>query len=316
MVISGRNFSSGVEAHIGGKPRRTTVTNAIELQVAVEAEDIVNPGLVSVVIIGPASGQSPRGVSNAVNLQVVSATGGSLANVSAASFASGPIAPDSIVAAFGSGLASGTDAATSVPLPTLLRNTHVVVKDSTGTERDAALFFVSPTQINYLMPSGVANGVATVTVISDGNTVAGGIAEIAKVVPGVFTANATGEGLVSGVALRVGANGAPSFEPILTYDQAAQRFVATPIDLGAATEQVYLIFFGTGLRNRSALTAVSAQVGGENIPVSYAGAVPGLFGVDQLNLGPLPHSLAGRGTINVVVTVDGKQANTVQLAIK
>jgi hypothetical protein len=38
--------------------------------------------------------------------------------------------------------------------------------------------------------------------------------------------------------------------------------------------------------------------------------------VDQINLGPLPRTLAGRGTIDVVLTVDGKTANTVQLAIK
>jgi len=316
LGISGRNFTQGVEASIGGKLRRTAFINTAELQVAVEAEDIVNPGLVSVVVLSGVSGQLPRGVSNAVNLQVVNTAGGNLTSVSAASFASGPIAPDSIVAAFGTGLAAGTDAATTVPLPTSLRNTRLVVKDSTGTERDAALFFVSPTQINYLMPAGTANGVATVTVISDGTTVASGIAEIAQVVPALFTANATGEGLVSGVALRVGANGAPSFEPILSFDQATQKFVATPVDLGAATDQVYLIFFGTGFRNRSALTAVKAQASGEDVAVSFAGAAPGLFGVDQINLGPLPRTLAGRGTINIVVMVDGKPANTVQLAIK
>lgn len=316
LGISGRNFTGGVEASIGGKLRRTIFINTAELQVVVEAEDIANPGLVSVVVLSAPSGQLPRGVSNAVNLQVVSTTGGNLTSVSAASFASGPIAPDSIVAAFGTGLASGTDAATTVPLPTSLRNTRVVVKDSAGTDRDAALFFVSPTQINYLMPAGTANGVATVTVITDGNAVASGIAEIANVVPALFTANATGEGLVSGVALRVGGNGAPSFEPILSFDQTTQKFVATPVDLGATTDQVYLIFFGTGLRNRSTLTAVKAQVGGEDVAVSFAGAAPGLFGVDQINLGPLPRSLAGRGTINVVVTMDGKTANTVQLAIK
>lgn len=316
LKISGKNFTQGAEAYIGGKARRTTVVNAIELQVMIEAEDIATPGTVNIVVLSGPNGQLPRGVSNAVSLQVVSPTGGNVASVSAASFASGPISPESIIAAFGSGFCSGTESATTLPLPTTLHGTRVIVKDSSSTERDAPLFFVSPTQINYLMPAGTANGIAIVTVISENQSVGNGIAEITKVVPSLFTANATGEGLVSGVALRVTATGAPSFEPILSYDQATQRFVATPIDLGVATEQVYLIFFGTGLRNRSALTAVKAQVGGEDITVSFAGAAPGLAGVDQLNLGPLPHSLAGRGTISTVVTVDGKQANTVQLAIK
>jgi hypothetical protein len=166
LGVIGRNFTLGVEASIGGKPRRTVFTNSTELQVAVEAEDIANQGLVSVVVLGAPNGQLPRGLSNAVNLQVVNATGGNLTSVSAASFASGPIAPDSIVAAFGTGLPSATDAATTVPLPTSVGKTRVVVWDSTGTERDAALFFVSPTQINYLMPAGTVDVVVTV----DGKT--------------------------------------------------------------------------------------------------------------------------------------------------
>ena len=48
------------------------------------------------------------------------------------------------------------------------------------------------------------------------------------------------------------------------------------------------------------------------------GAVPqGQFvGLDQVNLGPLPRSLTGRGEVDIVLTVDGKVANTVTVTIQ
>ena len=78
---------------------------------------------------------------------------------------------------------------------------------------------------------------------------------------------------------------------------------------------MYLILFGTGFRGRSALSAVTAQVGGENATVLYAGAQGGQVGLDQLNL-LLPRALTGRGEVGVVMSADGKLANTVQVTIR
>ncbi len=93
-----------------------------------------------------------------------------ISNVSAASYAGSAFASDSIIAAFGSKLATATQIATSNPLPIKLADTSAKVKDSDGVERAAALFFVSPTQVNYLLPSGTASGAATVTITSGGGT--------------------------------------------------------------------------------------------------------------------------------------------------
>jgi hypothetical protein len=89
-----------------------------------------------------------------------------VANVSAASFSAGELASEAIAAAFGTGLAITTQAAETTPLPTQLAGTTVSVKDSAGVERFAPLFFVSPDQINYLIPEGTLPGTATVTVTS------------------------------------------------------------------------------------------------------------------------------------------------------
>jgi uncharacterized protein (TIGR03437 family) len=49
--------------------------------------------------------------------------------------------------------------------------------------------------------------------------------------------------------------------------------------------------------------------------VLFADPAPGFIGLDQVNL-PIPRSLAGRGEVDVVVTVEGKVANTVKINIK
>src|SRR5262245_38141360 len=79
-----------------------------------------------------------------------------VASVSAASFSGAELASESIVAAFGAGLATTTQVAASLPLPTTLAGTTVKVSDSAGATRDAPLFFVAPTQVNYLIPAGTA----------------------------------------------------------------------------------------------------------------------------------------------------------------
>jgi virginiamycin B lyase len=232
-------------------------------------------------------------------------------SVSAASFAQSEVAAESIVAAFGSRLATATLTSTTLPLPTELANTRVSVRDSSGTTRAAPLFFVSPGQINYLMPAGTANGTATVTITSDDI----GTVQIAAVAPGLFAANADGRGVAAASVLRVTADGSQIYEqPAAVFDTAQNRFIARAIDLGSESDRVFLILYGSGLRSRSALSAVTAKLGGIEATVSFAGAQGDLIGVDQVNL-LLPRSLIGRGEVAVVLTVDGRVANTVMVKI-
>jgi uncharacterized protein (TIGR03437 family) len=86
-----------------------------------------------------------------------------------------------------------------------------------------------------------------------------------------------------------------------------------PIDLGPATDAVYLSLFATGLENAK---SVVVSVGGQTVPVLYAGIQGTYDGLDQVNVGPVPRSLAGSGRVNIVLTADGQTANPVELAIK
>ncbi len=238
-----------------------------------------------------------------------------LACTSAASFGNTRFASEQIVSAFGVGLATGTQTANSVPLPTTLAGTTVRVRDSAGTERLAPLFFVSAGQINYLIPEGTANGNATISVTAGDGSLSGGTLPVLTIAPGLFSANANGQGVAAAVVLRVKANGAQSYELVAQLNPATGKFVAVPIDLDPATDQVLLILFGTGLRKRTAQANVTATIGGTTAEVLFAGKQGGLAGVDQVNL-RIPRSLLGRGDVDVVLTVDGVVANTVRINLK
>jgi uncharacterized protein (TIGR03437 family) len=238
-----------------------------------------------------------------------------VASVSAASYRGNALAPELITAAFGTGLAVVTQASSAMPLPTNLGGTQVIVRDSTGTDRAAPLFFVSPTQVNYQIPPNTLSGNATVTVTSWNGAVSRSTVQIGTVAPGLFTLSATGRGLPAAVVERDKANGTRSTEALAQFDSSQNQFVPVPIDLGAADDQVFLVLFGTGFRFRSALAAVTATIGGSNADVTFAGAHGSFVGLDQANV-RVPHSLAGRGDVDVVLTVDGQMSNVVRVTIK
>ncbi|NOT60297.1 MAG: hypothetical protein HOP19_08740, partial [Acidobacteria bacterium] len=250
-----------------------------------------------------------------------------LTTVSAASYKAEAITNGAIVAAFGTDLATGVFIGKTVPLPTDLGGTKVTVTDANGTARLAPLFFVSSGQINYLIPEATAVGTATVKVESGSGAEAEGTIAVAKVGPSLFTVNATGAGLPSGVLLRIKADGTLLYEPIARYDTTTAKFVGVPIDFGTVTganaDKLYLILFGTGFRGNAGLTGITAKAvntGTTNsnpvtLPVLYAGTQGGLIGLDQLNL-QLPTTLKGRNIVDLQVVVESKAANTVMVTMK
>lgn len=277
-------------------------------------------GTTTTVVIGdqPVGREIVDAAANSLNANWAAATvnlARSVASVSAASFNGDVLSAESIVAAFGNNLSTSVQIANALPLPTLLAGTSVKVKDSGGVERLAPLFFVAPTQVNLLIPANTAAGDATVTITGGDGAVSVGRARIALVAPGLFSANASGQGVVAGDVLRVRADGAQVYETLSRYDAAQQRFVAAPIDLGPEGEQVFLILYGTGWRYRSSLTGVATKIGGATAETLYAGPQGSFVGLDQLNV-RLPRSLAGRGEVDIVLTVDSVSANVVRVSVK
>ena len=154
-----------------------------------------------------------------------------------------------------------------------------------------------------------------VTIRRDSGASTSGKVTIDAVGPGLFTMGSTSIGAIT--ALRVTAAGQRTDLAVFQYNNGkTPEFVTVAIDLGAASDQVYLSLYGTGVRGYSSPAAITATIGGVAVPVAGAAAHGQYAGLDQVNLGPLPRALAGKGESSLVLKVDGKSANTVTVNIR
>jgi uncharacterized protein (TIGR03437 family) len=221
-------------------------------------------------------------------------------------------APDAIVSLFGEKLANVTEIP---PAPALsVAGVSIDVKDSAGAVRQGLILFVSPEQVNFILPSGTASGAATITLSRQGGAQPAGQAmvQVQAVAPALFAANANGKGAAAAVLLMAKPDGSMPWR--YTFGcQAAGRCVTEPMELSGGTPVLQL--YGSGIRGRSSLAAVTASVGGTEVEVQFAGAQGGFPGLDQVNL-ILPQSLAGRGELDVLLSVEGRRANTVTVAFR
>jgi uncharacterized protein (TIGR03437 family) len=216
--------------------------------------------------------------------------------VNAASYGNA-IAPDSLATIFGSNLAKTTASATldaNGQLPTVLGSTSVTINGVL-----APLFYVAPGQINLVVPGGLTAGTATVVILStaSGGTNSG-TALVGASAPGVFTTDASGGG--AGAILNA-----------VTY-QPAPFLVQTPEN--GSDPRTRLAVYGTGLRYADTVTALAEDAAGDrySLTVEYAGAAPGFFGLDQVNV-VLPPDLDGAGAVSLSLVADNNAANLVTL---
>ena len=215
------------------------------------------------------------------------------------------LAPGSIGAIFGSALASETAVNTDSTPPKTLGGVTVHVHDGDGFTNDAQLLYVSPGQINFVMPAGppgsrTAPGYATITV-DNGS----GAAEEAQsflvepVAPTFFRADGSGSGVPLASVIRVHPDGSQTGTPAFTC--SGGHCEPAPIDL-SGPDPSFLVLYGTGLRGTQFLAALGKYNAyctftgqtGFNVQPTYVGPQGQYSGLDQLNI-PLPSRLSGAG---------------------
>ena len=200
--------------------------------------------------------------------------------VNAADYAAGQLAPNTLASIFGTGLAYITKSATQADirgglLPTVLPGTgvHVLVGNL-----PANILYVSPKQINFLVPSSLLPGTVNVQVVLD--SIAGPAipVQILPAAPALFL-------LSPGVAVATQADG--SLEN----------------DASPARPEGYAILYATGLGDTipsvpygeipsgaaPIVDMADFQVTLDGVPVDrsrveYAGVTPGFGGLYQINL--------------------------------
>lgn len=231
--------------------------------------------------------------------------------VSAAGFAA-PLTPDGIAAAFGMQLATATETGgdadpnePGVQLPTTLAGTSVEVNG-----RPAGLFFVSPGQINFLIPAATETGTANVVIRSGAGVESRTTVEIVEVAPQLFSVGSEGR-IPAALLLRVRGSGEQVFEDPYSRDPATGNPTALRVDFGPDEDRLFLVLLLCGVRRApdsnsdgNVGESVIIPVGGLALNPAFAGAQGDFLGLDQINL-ELPRSLINRGRINLAVTAEG-----------
>ncbi|HEX3143474.1 MAG TPA: lamin tail domain-containing protein, partial [Pyrinomonadaceae bacterium] len=195
------------------------------------------------------------------------------------------LAPNSIAAAQGTNLANTTTQTQRLAdgtFPTSVGAVRVMVNG-----RAAQIFFVSPTQINFLVPPQTETGTAEVVVTNSENFPARGTVSILRAAPGIFTK--TGDGIGEGLILN------------------ADTLQEGPFDPTAG--DLRLTIFATGARN-AAVTTVS--IGGRIVNAEMVVSSNTMPGLDEVHV-RVPGDLRGAGTVNLLVTSDGRDSNPVTI---
>lgn len=212
------------------------------------------------------------------------------------------VSPGSIASLFGQNLATTMTMATSLPLPTMLGGTQVLVNNVA-----VPLFYVSPTQINFQVPV-VSDSTDPIVVVSNQNSSQAGTMKLAPVAPGIFTAasNGTGQGAVlnpnnsvnsaqnpaaAGSAISIFATGLGATVPPIVLGQPAG---ASPLSNTVNTPVVF--------------------IGGVQAQVLFSGLAPGFAGAYQVNA-VIPSGTPAGNSVPVQITIGGATSNTVTIAV-
>lgn len=214
-----------------------------------------------------------------------------IAVVNAASSKAGyPVAPGSLVSAYGDFTGASPESAASLPLPTTLGGATVTVGGIS-----ARLLYVSAGQINLQIPWGVSlvQPAAPIVVTVGGNTVQG-LVLLAEADPGLFGVvvnNADG-------SINSMDNPAPPGGAVIVYGTGIGP-VDNPQDDGVPPAEL-----STGAQ------PVRAFFGGAEGRVYWSGLAPGFVGLWQLNLQipALPPTAAG--PLPLLVTLGGRPATS------
>lgn len=146
----------------------------------------------------------------------------------------------------------------------------------TVTGAAAQLIYVSPGQINFVLPQGAATGDAIEYSINNNGIVTKGTAKISDAGPGVFTYGSQGSGSAAATCQAVSSDN----PPVVTYG-------LPPCAVSDDTNQRFLNIYLTGVRNAASgtITLVYGPSGSQTtVTPQYVGPQGTYPGLDQINI--------------------------------
>ena len=198
--------------------------------------------------------------------------------VSAASFAArDPLSPGAYISIFGSNLAPDTASAGALPLPAELNSVSV-----TAAGQPVALNFVSPRQINGVLPFGLTVDSAQQIVVKHGNALSTPQSfSVSQAQPAVFTQNFSGIG--PGIVVGVRPDGSQFLVGPNSRLRVGDAAVIYCAGLGLVDQELDAAEAAPGEPLARTLSGVTVTIGGVAAEVFYAGLAPGFAGLYQVN---------------------------------
>jgi len=214
------------------------------------------------------------------------------------------VATGSLIAIYGPNLAPGTQVGPTDPLTQTLQG--VVV---TSGDRILPLMYVSPSQINAFVPSGLAPGNYELTISSPGQ-------------PDILTSYTVARN-APGLLVSLSAN--RPYALALHQDGS----LITPLAPALSGETVTILGTGFGpltlpyidgfpapqSPQNPLVDPVSLSLGGTPLTPSWVGAAPGYVGLDAVEF-PITSAVPTGATLELTATVNGVSSNTVLLPIQ
>jgi uncharacterized protein (TIGR03437 family) len=206
------------------------------------------------------------------------------------------VAPGSLVTIYGTNLATDTGTASggpdAGPLPQTLAGVTLVCAGQL-----VPLLYVSPQQINFLLPSGLSPGPQTIEVHNSSGNVVFVNFQVVPEAPGLFSA-----AHLDGTAINTASPASPG-ETILVYGTGFGGY-QQPFPDG---------FRAPNLPPDPLLSTAQIVVNGESIVPAFAGAAPGMIGVAVTRFA-LPGDLQS-GNWDLAETTGGAGSNTITIPL-
>ncbi len=214
-----------------------------------------------------------------------------------------PISPGEFVTLYGTGLAKSNQTA-APPYPPSLNGVSVSINN-----KPVPLYFVSPGQLNVLVPFATTGPTATIVVQNNGvnsNTVT---VPVAATSPGIYSLDQSGSG--GGAILHADYSLVSPAKPAV----AGETVLVFLTGLGAVTPSLSDGTAGTAGTLYRADTDLVVYVGGQPATVLFKGQAPGFPGLYQLNV-TLPQALKGPGNLPLAIQTQNAYHDQVDIPIQ
>jgi uncharacterized protein (TIGR03437 family) len=212
------------------------------------------------------------------------------------------VAPGSIVSVFGFNLASAAASGPTSPMVQTLGGLTATLGDSV-----LPLFFVSPTQINFLLPAEAPPGPGTVTVSIAGEPKVTAPITVVQDAPGIFGQTANGQ--TYAVAFHADGSVLDSNSPAVVGETVTVYGTgfgptSTPLTDGFPAPDGILL-----------TDPISIQLNDQNVTPATSSVVAGSIGIDSVAF-VVPGGLPSASNANLTITVNGQVSNTVVLPLQ